>query len=290
MAQAKRSPQQSRTQATRKKKPRGRAATQVQPRLLYALLLTAAIAAGILAIRTIHATTPALTGFEARQLNEQDGDGGERLTTLPAAVDLMKTQGWITPATIEVVDRQLPRDELPPEIAAVSEVLIDTEVVRPSGDGYLPPPPIDANGAILAGPQPGQTDFAMPQLRDDGLTPSGDAVIVQGNEMMPGQGPGSTPGNDQIGSMIAGIDRASRDRQAAPPAQPDQATATPRPAQPPAPEQALSLAQVQEAECGRLGFISRIACQDRVKTRYCKGRIGQVPGCNRDSLKDTGDF
>lgn len=290
MAKAKRSPQPSRAQPARKKTSRGRASNQVQPRLLYALLLTAAIAAGILSIQAIHATTPALTGFEARQFDEQAGDAGERLTTLPAAVDLMKTQGWITPATIEVVDRQLPRDDMPPEIAAVSEVLIDTEVIRPSGEGYLPPPPIDANGAILAGPQPGQTDFAMPQLRDDGLTPSGNAVIVQGNEMMPGQGPGSEPGNDQIGSMIAGIDRASRDRQATQPAQPGQATAVPQPTQPPAPKETLTLAQVQEAECGRLGFISRIACQDRVKTRYCKGKTGRVPGCERDSLKDTGDF
>jgi hypothetical protein len=198
----------------------------------------------------------------------------------------MKTQGWISPASIEIGARKRVSAELPPEIAAVPEMLIDTEVVRPNGGGYLPPPPIDSNGAIIAGIPAGREDLAMPQLRDGELTPSGDAVIIQGSEMIPGGRPQNSGQTDQIGSMIAGINNAG---QPAAPGTPPQSTQSTPPAQPTRPAANLSLAQVQTAECSRLGFIARIACQDRVRTQFCNGRWNKVAGCNRDD-NDEGDF
>lgn len=272
--------------ARTKKRAKEPVATGARPAFLYMLALVFAVAAGIFAIKTIHATTPALTGFEVAQNQPESTDDPVSNVQVPAAVDLMKTQGWVSPASIEIGKRKRIASELPPEIAAVPEVLIDTEVIRPEGGGYLPPPPIDGSGAIIAGIPAGRSDLAMPQLRDGELTPSGDAVIVQGNELMPGGQLQGQPQTDQIGSMVAGIDRAGRPVQ--PGTQP-QAGQQVQPPQTTRPAANLTLAQVQTAECSRLGFISRIACQDRVRTQFCNGRWNQVAGCKRDD-NDEGDF
>ncbi|MGB7182281.1 MAG: hypothetical protein WBD51_10140 [Burkholderiaceae bacterium] len=251
---------------------------KVRPALLYALALACVIAVGSFSIRAIHASAPEVAGFDLdKKESDQSQEPSGKPQRIPASVDLMKTQGWIAPASVEIYERERRQSALPPEIAAVPETLIDTQVIRPDGGGYLPPPQDMRNSVIAGGMPVNGSEFGLPQLREGEGIPSSDAIIIQGNQNMPRQGLAPETTDDKIGSMIAGIDRAGQPTQPATENNRQQAV----PPQQSAPPKQFSLEQLQTSECSRLGFFARIACNDRVRQSFCEGKWNQVRDCSR---------
>lgn len=250
-----------------------------RPALLYTLALASAIAAGAFSIRAIHDGTPELTGFDrAGVVTTERHTQPVDVPQIPAAVDLMKTQGWIAPASLEIHERERRRSEWPPEIAAIEETVIDTEVVRPEGDGYLPPPPMDTNGGQMSNFAANGDELNGLQPGDGELFAPTDAAVVEGNNTMSVDGNAPASSTDNIGSMIAGINRAGQT------SQPQAGTAT----EPASETNPVTLVQLQISECSRLGFISRVSCQDRVRQTFCKGRWNEINECIRKN--EEGDF
>ncbi len=245
---------------SRSKKRVAQKPVQARPALLYCLALASIVAIGAFSIQAIHASAPVADGFEATKTAQTDAANiQDSPNTPPAAAELMRQQGWVAPASLELYERERRKSELPPEIAAVPETVIDTEVLKPQGDGYLPPPPIA-----------GANDDTTIVVDGEQIAPSDDAVAIQGDD----ENTGAVPQNsDQIQSMLAGINNQNKEAPE-PEQQPEQTK-----------NQRVTLLQAQ-AQCADKGFISRIACNDRVRTEFCAGRWNEVAGCERDEDAD----
>ena len=231
---------------------------------LYGLVLTCVIAVGALSIQAIHASTPVADGFDTNPSSLASNPSGTDIpdgpVAPPVAIELMRQQGWVAPASLEIYERKRRRSELPPEIAAVPETLIESEVIKPEGGGYAPPPPIAGALGVGTADLTGQA------------FPSDQAVPIQSSDPTAQSQP---PSGDQIRSMLAGINNRQRQPETAPP--------PPQPAQ--QKEQRVTLLQAQ-AQCADKGFISRIACNDRVREEFCANRWNDVAGCEREEDAD----
>lgn len=246
----------SKKKAATKKKAVQKKPIGARPALLYGLVLACAVAVGAISIQAIHASTPVIDGFESTALASTNNPTGtseaDGPVAPPVAAELMRKQGWVAPASVEIYERKRNRSELPPEIAAVPETLIESEVIKPEGGGYAPPPPIA--GAIGAGGTLAGQTF-----------PSDQAVPIQGGDPTAQSQPQN---GDQIQSMLAGIN--NQQRQPEPAKQPSQRT-----------NQRVTLLQAQ-AQCANKGFIARIACNDRVREEFCSNRWNEIDGCERE--------
>ena len=245
-----------------KKKTTEKQPIRARPALLYGLVLACVVAIGATSIKAIHASTPMADGFDVVTTESANGStgaaGANDPVAPPMAADLMRKQGWVAPASLQLYERERRRSVLPPEIAAVPETLIEVEVIKPEGGGYAPPPPIA--GATLGGDTlQGQT------------FPSEDAVPLQTDDPTAQAQPQNS---DEIQSMLAGIN--NQQRQPAP--EPKQEPAQTK-------QQLVTLLQAQ-AQCADKGFIARIACNDRVREKFCTNRWNEIAGCERDEDAD----
>ncbi len=92
-------------------------------------------------------------------------------------------------------------------------------------------------------------------------------VAPPGTEPVPGeQAPGAAAGEQAPGT---------------PAGQADPATTSPSP--PTTPQQAGSLAAAQRTECANAGFLTRFACQERVRLTYCENLWNKHPDCMLES-------
>ena len=312
-------PARQRNNPTPAAAPRETAAQQSasRPSALFALAVVIIAALGFVGIQRIHATTPAIKGFATSEALDEaqmagtrpDANGPDTDLTSPVTAALMRTQGWVLPSHVSTVDPALEKiraaehPDLPSEIAQVPALEMDIDpaqelasltaaATEPAYNEELPlpppPPPVFGGGRFPAtgfGNGPAGTGFAggaglaLPPLQRAAAAPDGN-VMAEPQAGTPGAPLGDNQANPQPipgGSMLDEINRS--DPNAQPPAPTQQARAPAEPDRTAAP--APSLARLQEQQCSRLGFFSRISCNDDLRQQFCAKRWNQHPECTR---------
>lgn len=313
---------------------------KARPVLLYGLALTVIAALGTLLIQAIHASTPPIAGFTPASTSQPNVSATAETTPyqsadLPITAALMRTQGWVLPSNIQIVDPALAKQlrleapGLAPEVAIIQalEVNVDPVAELAALTAIANEEPVD-EPLPLAPPPPPMFGAVGGFLPDSGATLTGEAERGRGfrtgprlalppmrpfgNQLADAQAPfevapdtalgafGETsttdtePGADSAltplpsaPSMLDEINQVAPTLQPAPaPVQQAQSPALSRP-QDPAVQPTLTLSQLQQNSCSRLGFFSRISCQDEIRQDYCKQRWNRHPDCSRQDAADT---
>ncbi|MEB2317893.1 MAG: hypothetical protein OZ935_04410 [Pseudomonadota bacterium] len=136
------------------------------------------------------------------------------------------------------------------------EILPPTRQPVPPAIGGSPP------GFGGQAPAPGN----VPAFPESSPLSSAPPINQPGGEPVPDQPPGP-----------------AADTQAADASQGQQAPDDASPASPPPAGQEVSLAAAQQAQCAKAGFLTRFACQERVRLAYCENRWNQHPDCMVES-------